>query len=422
MPITVANWTTMSSALKEFTRSGVVFLGVFLFGAGFTVNAAPGAEATAAANPQSGQVQTVQLEYGEVGYSFVDWGLPLVTRSTPFTKEPALDSSKVIRGTFQPGGSASNSIAFAWDRAAGKLYLDLNRNLDLTDDPAGVFACREKNYSRYYQTFTNVRLPCKTLSGNRELLMDLNLYNYGARPDCTAALRSFWQGRVTLQGADWQAGVVENPFDKFNTLDRGYLLLRPWAERNKPFNTSSGSLDAFPFSRKLFVQNQAYQLDYTNESQGDSSKLRLQFTAQQPALGELKITGKYIQRLVLSGGPYLVVLDQPATGVKVPTGSYIHPDILLEQNGTEAFCKSGQTRIRRRFSVDDKAPAVLNVGGPLTNSVTVSRHGKDLRLDYQLVGAGGEIYQLANQNRSQPPEFAVYKGDRKIASGKFAYG
>jgi len=422
MPITATNWKTMGSALKEFTRSGVVFLGVFLFGAGFTVNAAPGVETTAAANPQSGQVQTVQLEHSEVGYSFVNWEVPVVARSAPFTKEPALDSSKVIRGTFQPGGSASNSIAFAWDRAAGKLYLDLNRNLDLTDDPAGVFECREKNYSRYYQTFTSVHLPCKTLSGNRELLMDLNLYNYGSRPGCTAALRSFWQGKVTLPGADWQAGIVENPFDKSNPLNGGYLLLRPWAERNKPFNTSPGSLDAFPFSRMLFVQNRAYQLDCTNESQGDSSRLRLQFTGQQPALGELKITGNFIQRMILHGDPYLVVIDQPEPVVKIPAGRYHQPEVWLKKGDAEAHRDSGPLRSEKWFAIDEKKLAVLAAGGPLTNSVSLGRQGKYLRLNYQLLGAGGEVYQSARVDRSQPPEFAVYKGDRKIASGKFAYG
>lgn len=289
----------MSLGRKEVTRSNAVWLAAFLFGASFTVNAVPGVEATAAANPQSGQVQTIYLEYNEVGYSFINWGLPLVTRSTPFAKEPAFAGSKVVRGTFQPGGSASNSIAFAWDRAAGKLYLDLNRNLDLTDDPAGVFGCREKNYSRSYQTFTNVHLPFKTPSGNREMLVDLNLNDYGSRPGCTAAVRSFWQGKVILQGADWQMGIVGNSFDKFDSPDGGHLLLRPWAERNKSFNTYSGSLDAFPFSRELFVQNQAYQLDCTSESQGDGSKLRLQFTGQQPVLGELKITGDLVRRVML---------------------------------------------------------------------------------------------------------------------------
>jgi hypothetical protein len=72
--------------------------------------------------------------------------------------------------------------------------------------------------------------------------------------------------------------------------------------------------------------------------------------------------------------------------------------------------------------VDGKTPAVLDAGGPLTNSVTASRHGQDLRLDYRLVGAGGETYQLVKQDRSQPPEFAIYRGDKRIASGKFEFG
>jgi hypothetical protein len=416
MPITATNWTTMSSALKEFTRSGVVLLGAFLFGASFMVNAAPGAGTTAAANPQSGQVQTVQLEYGEVGYGFVNESLAIATRSTPFAKEPAFTGKKVVRGTFQPGGGASNSIAFAWDRAAGKLYLDLNHNQDLTDDPAGVFLALTAR-TVYNQTFTNIHLLFNTASGRCRELADITFYDYVTRPYCSLAIRSFWQGKVTLQGQDWQAGIIQS-----DSFENGRLLLRPWEKRNQPFSADDGSLVTVPFSRKLFLDGHAYQLDLAVKPQDGEARPALQFTEQSAALGELKITGKFIQRLVLSGGPYLVVLDQPAAGVKVPTGSYIHSDILLEQNGTEAFCKPGQPQIRWRFFVDDKTQAVLNVGGPLTNSVIVSRHGKDLRLDYQLVGAGREIYQLANQNRSQPPEFAAYQGDRKIASGKFAYG
>ena len=72
--------------------------------------------------------------------------------------------------------------------------------------------------------------------------------------------------------------------------------------------------------------------------------------------------------------------------------------------------------------MNDKSPVGLNAGGPLTNTVTVSRHGRDLRLDYRLVGAGGATYQLADATRSEPPEFAVYKADRKVTSGKFAFG
>ena len=54
---------------------------------------------------------------------------------------------------------------------------------------------------------------------------------------------------------------------------------------------------------------------------------------------------------------------------------------------------------------------------------TVSEAGDRLvSSGYRLIGAGDETYQLTDQNRSQPPEFAIYKDDKKIASGKFEFG
>jgi hypothetical protein len=421
MPTTVANRTIMSLGRKEVTRSNAVWLAAFLFGASFTVNAAPGVETTAAANPQPGPVQTADLEYQEVNYSFVGYNVTIVNQSVPFPKEPAFGPDKIIRGTLQLGG-ASNSIAFAWNRTAGKLHLDLNRNLDLTDDPAGVFGCPEKNYSRNYQTFTNIHLSFKTPAGSRQVLADLEFWDYGSRPNCTAAMRSFWQGRLVLQGVEWQAGVVENPFDKAGFPEGSYLLLRPWTDRNKSFSISSGSLDAFPFPRKLFVQNHAWQLDCASESSGAGSKLGLKFTGQQPVLGELKITGDFIQRVILNSGPYLVVLDQPGPVVKVPTGRYNQPGVSLKKGDVEAYRETRYPQPEKWIVVDEKKPVVLAAGGPLKNSVSISRHGKSLRFNYQLLGAGGDVYQLARVDRSKPPEFAVYRGDRKIASGKFEFG
>jgi hypothetical protein len=364
---------------------------------------------------------TASLEYQETDYSLINWSVSLTTQTIPFKKEPVTASGKIVRGRLNFGADSSNSIAFVWQRDAGKIYLDLNHNQDLTDDPAGVFLALTSRMV-YYQTFTNVHLIFNTASGRCRMLADITFYDYGSRPSCHLALRSFWQGKVMLQGQDWQAAIIPNASNQSNSFENGQLLLRPWDKRSQPFSADDGSLATVPFSRKLFLDGHAYQLDLVARPQDGEARPALQFTEQSAAVGELKITGKFIQRLVLSGGPQLVVLDQPAASVQIPTGSYIHPDIRLKQNGAEAFCKPGQTQIRWRFSVDDKTPAVLNVGGPLTNSVTASRHGRDLRLDYRLVGAGGETYQLANQNRSQPPEFAAFKGDRKIASGKFEFG
>jgi len=137
----------------------------------------------------------------------------------------------------------------------------------------------------------------------------------------------------------------------------------------------------------------------------------------------VKITGKFIQRLVLTGGPYLVCLDQPAGTVDIPVGSYSPSSILLKQGDTEAYqYNSSQPVSGSWIVVKTNAPVVLNVGGPLTNSVTATREGQDLSLDYKLIGAGGATYRLLNQDSSKPPKFTIYKSDREIASDNFQFG
>lgn len=370
-------------------------------------------------NSQVGQVVTAYLDYQEVNYSYMNWGVPLTTRSAAFKKEPALGGREIFRAMLQLGGPATNEMAFAWDRAGRKLYLDLNRNLDLTDDPAGVFSC-QRGPGGSYQTFTNVHLPFRTPAGERQALVDLNVYNYRAL-NCSAAVRSLWQGRVTLQGEEWQVGLLPNPFGRGAPTESGSLLLRPWSERNRSFSRYGGSLEAFPFSRKLFFGHAGYQVQCTNEEQGDLAKVRMQFTEEQPSLGELKITGNVIERVTLEGGPYVVVLNKPDAVARVPVGRYSTTKVSLRKGDVQAYLDERMKAVGMPITVSEKAPAVLTAGGPLTNSVTINRRGKNLSMNYQLVGVGG-AYQLVNQDRSHPPEFTVYQGDKKVASGKFEFG
>jgi hypothetical protein len=279
---------------------------------------------------------------------------------------------------------------------------------------------RQRGGGDYYQTFTNIHLPFKTLAGTGQMLVDINVYNYG-RFDCNVGMRSFWQGKVTLQGEEWQVGLLASPREQLTSWESGQLLVRPWSARNRAFSAFGGSLDAVPFSRKLFVNNHAYQLQCTNEIQGGTAKVRMQFTEQTPKLGELKLAGAYVQRATLEGGPYAVIMDQPEATIKVPVGRYSRTKVWLKKGEVEAYPQGQAQGSAAGITINEQRPAMLTVGGPLTNSVSLNRHGKNLVLNYQLVGAGG-AYQLANQDRSHPPEFTIYQGDKKVASGKFEFG
>jgi len=89
----------------------------------------------------------------------------------------------------------------------------------------------------------------------------------------------------------------------------------------------------------------------------------------------------------------------------------------------EAHLKNGyscRTMGRDRVMVAEDKPAVLKVGAPLKQTVKAQRRGRILALNYELLGVGGEMYVSAN--RTKPPTFTVYKGDKEIASGKFEFG
>jgi len=56
----------------------------------------------------------------------------------------------------------------------------------------------------------------------------------------------------------------------------------------------------------------------------------------------------------------------------------------------------------------------------------VTRQGKSLQLDYDLVDAGGRSYRNTTSyvvpGGRPAPRFVIYEGEREISSGTFRYG
>ncbi len=134
---------------------------------------------------------------------------------------------------------------------------------------------------------------------------------------------------------------------------------------------------------------------------------------QDLTTGELKLEGKYIERLILKqmNGP-IKNIDHPAETTKLPTGKYLLQEVHLIDGYSY--------RNNQWVIIANDKPAVLKYGAPLKQTVKIKRQGSVLVLNYELLGVGGENY--TSSNRSKPPTFTIYKGDKEIASDKFKFG
>jgi len=433
-----------------------------------------GSEDSARPGAPSDAVTTVPLEYHETSFRFLLDDLlfrnvPVEVRSSPFPKEPDLASGKVVRGVLKFGRNPTNAMPFLWQPGAKRLYLDLNRNQDLTDEAGAVFSGRQTGPripTVNHMVFTNIHVSFPATSAGASMLVDLNFFQDGenSRPLVNVMTRSYWQGKVTVAGQDWELGLLQNISDRPGSFERGQVLLRPWAERDKAFSGWSGSADswavpfeyrnrvlkaadAFEVTRQVFFAGHAWRLDWSAEPAADRAPFAVRLTEQHPALGELRITGRFVERVVLTGGPYAVVLVRPGASVVIPVGSYNQPGVWLKQGQVEAYFNSlpksgkvtapdenmgggvrpisGVAEAGKVVVVDERKPAVLAMGGPLTNSIRVTRYGRDVNLTYRLIGAGGGDYKLWEYwrtHRGSAPQFAIYQGAKELGSGKFEFG
>lgn len=340
------------------------------------------------------------------------------TTNTPFLKEPELSKQGVLRGVLQFGKKdTNNAIALIWDQPKSTLYLDLNRNLDLTDDQAGVFSSTNKGPN---QVFINVTVLLRTAAGLHPACVGLRLWSDGTGRQMHAQLdsRSLWEAKVGPPGEEWQVAALDDPFGPEGPAFAKFLLLRPWTARTNRLYLRDLTTGIVRFPDQLFWLREAFRLERRFDSQNGTPVCKLEFTPQQPPLTELKLSGESLYYAVLrSTNGYTVLLREPPGTLKVPQGVYTANAVWLKKGSMEAFRLADAP-----LFINATAPTNVVLGGPLTNSVTLTRYGRKLNMNYRLVGADGGSYRLAQQGGAKPPDFTVYYGGKKVLSGMFAFG
>jgi len=340
------------------------------------------------------------------------------TTNAPFLKEPEVSKQGVFRGVMRFGRKdTNNAIALIWDQPRSKLYLDLNGNLDLTDDPAGVFGSSNKGMQ---QVFTNVTVPLKTAAGLHPAILNVRLWSDGVGRKLHGQLdmHSLWEAKAGGPGEEWQVAALDDPFNPEGPGFAKFLVVRPWTARTNRLHVRDLSSGMVKFPDQLYWLGEAFRLERRFDNQDGTPVCKVQFTPQQPALTEVRLSGESLYYAVLQDPKgYTAVVRQPPGTLRIPSGTYSAGAVWLKKGAVEA-CRLGNESLR----INATSPTNLALGGPLTNSVTLTREGRKLNMNYQLLGADGCAYRLAQVDRTKPPEFTVFRGGKKVMAGKFAFG
>lgn len=358
------------------------------------------ARATAA---DSGATFSFPLKYSETGFTqfinFQDGG----KQEFKFRKEPKFGKDRILRHALKVGPKREDYMGFAVNLTSRTLYIDLNRNLDLTDDLRGVVKGTGNSNNAI---FINLRLNLSKDGVDRQYLMDL--FCYGQSPSYMM-IKSTYRGDIELYGQKWQVELRDNLDGVIDRQDQ--ISISP-QDSEKPLGFRSMQ----PADR-IFMGGRLYQVAYRF---GAGSVLTADFRETGCTLGQLALEGQHIQRMILEGTA-LAILDSPGTQIPLPAGSYRIRDVLLQTNPYRGNLTGNLSKLPE-IRIAAGTPYHMKLGGPLQNTVAVEAHGSFLQLDYRLAGAGGESYSVNAPDRNKPPRFAIHKGDRLVAAGNFQFG
>ena len=316
-----------------------------------------------------------------------------------FKKEPEYEGV-AAKGLTSDG---DNAVGYAWDQEARKLYIDANRNWDLTDDtPIELTG----GGTWHFQERMNVRIDVPPKEGPRSYVLDVQ-----AMGPVFLTLRSGWQGDVRLYGRDWRITLAD--LDLNGVFDSEDLChVRP-LDIEQPRVVTADLADSVNYADRLFLDGHCYALapEWTADGAID-----LALTEQAVEQALLEVRGEGLGFVLLEGG-VTVMLWQPGPSVPVPCGIYNTQQFMVD-GGAAQFAAQGWQPLRVNAE-----GAALEAGGPLTQKLSVSRNLARFSFSHAIQGVGGRIYEQIGGDYENPPQVRVYDTEGKLLDEcQFAYG
>lgn len=350
----------------------------------------------------------------------------LSNENEPFAVEPDWQGREVFRGNlvFDPPSARNINTALVWDRIEQKLYIDLNQDGDLTNDPNGILKADHVN--RYYQHFSAIMISFTDEKGTFRYGLKFDIYDYSgqANKQINIGILSCYRGPVELHGVSWQMTVTDRL--QANIHSNSPFSLSPTAATSqRPEGYATNQISSLALPQSLYVDGHCYDLAFDFRSTGhEFPSLWCTLTEKEVPLGRLDIQGQFIEGLVFGDLNMLVLPPLTDHPVTVPVGTFSVQDLDLKVHPDKPTVSPlSATDVEVQVQADEQN--VITLGGPLTSSVNVERMGCILRFNYELCGAGGERYNaqdITDYDSQTKPTVTIYKGKLKLASGSFEYG
>ena len=347
-----------------------------------------------------------------------------------FAKEPDFGGRKVYRAMIPAGGRESDRVRMIWDMTRGRLWVDGNRNNDLTDDQV-----HRVKFSPA-QTFHNVEIPFPEGpgTGSWRFHLWLRMRRGSDDPEARFYILSGWRGTIDLAGWKYSMTVKDNLDGSVGAGDQVRLDEAVFGEGGAP--------------GRVFVNGRMYGISY--EFDPTSRRiLNVTFREIKAPMGACNLTGEFIEHLILvecrlpdratnqttpragAGGPgnretgpkeaengTIALFLRPQGTVAIPAGCYLQKVSLRAGSSGPQFISSGSWATQPILEITAGETVSSRLGAPLRNRVTLSQSGANLKMGYSLVGGEGEVYRRTDA--AVPlPGFKLFKGARQIASGSF---
>jgi hypothetical protein len=371
---------------------------------------------------------TFQLHYREnFGLAFLH--IRILSHPNAFPKEPPLGNAEVFRGIICLPKHSGPSIPLIGDKTQRRLYVDRNRNGDLTDDPSFQAKGEKDVLCQYFENVV-IASPQGPEAGLWNVTVLLSKPGSTGRDPDAGYVQSAWVGEVNLHGNKWQMAIQDDldgqitPRDKMFVVEPGFFDVE--REPNALMNILSR--EALSPMRKIWLDGESYDLSFRLGPGEKGGVLNAVFTESPSPAQECEIAGTGIAQLLLKSAGSdkdqpgtLALFRKPGRTIRVPPGEY-YARVYLDGGPDLGMAWFDGFNSKQTFRIGPGASAVLNLGGPLKPTLYAQRTRSNLSMTYSLEGVGKDRYDFLRKTEIAVPKVTIYKGNRQIAAGNFNFG